>query len=55
MFYNCFLQIFLQNIPRQEIMYLCEDVDVKEILEDKELANMLKVTLLGYQILYQTK
>ncbi len=39
----------------QEILYIFEDIEIKEILKDKEIANTLKFTLLGFQILYKTK
>ena len=33
----------------QEIMHMFEDIEIKEILKDKEIANILKFTLLGFQ------
>ena len=40
----------------QEIMHLIEDTDLKTMIrDDEELSKMIKFTLLGFQILYQTK
>ena len=39
----------------QKLIKLYEETEFKELLQDEEIANILKFTLLGFQILYQTK
>jgi transcriptional regulator with XRE-family HTH domain len=39
----------------QEILILFEDTDLKDMLQDKEVSDLLKFTLLGFQILFHTK
>jgi len=39
----------------QKLIKLYEETEFKELLQDEEIANILKFTLLGFQILYHTK
>ena len=39
----------------QDIMVLFEDAGLKEIMRDQEVANMLRFTLFGFQLIHLTK
>jgi hypothetical protein len=43
------------NHYERELVLLYQDTDVREMLQDPELANILRFTLLGFQILHQTR
>ena len=43
------------NEGEKEILHIFEGIEVKEILKDKEIAKILKFTLLGFEILYESK
>jgi transcriptional regulator with XRE-family HTH domain len=43
------------NQYERDLLLLYQDTDVREMLQDPELSNILKFTLIGYQILYQTR
>ena len=39
----------------KEILHIFERIDIKEILNDDQIANILKFALLGFEIVYQLK
>lgn len=41
--------------PEKEMMHLYADFNIKELLQDPEIANLMKCTLLGYQLLYKIR
>jgi len=43
------------NDQEKELIYMYQDPDIKEMLQDEDLKNILKFTLLGFQMLYLTK
>lgn len=51
-----FLSPYLKlSKSEQEILHIFEGINIKEILNDEQIANILKFTLLGFEILYQSK
>ncbi len=46
---------FELNHQEIKLVTLYEEADLREILKDEEVANFLKFTLLGFQLLFQTK
>jgi len=43
------------NHQEQEILTIYEETGLREMLQDEEVASRLKFTLMGFQLLYQTK
>jgi len=43
------------NDQEKELIYLYQDTDVRGMLQDEDLKDILKFTLLGFQIFYLTK
>ena len=43
------------NKHEKEVLHIFEGVNIKEILNDDQIANVLKFTLVGFEILYQSK
>jgi len=43
------------NDQEKELIYLYQDTDVRGMLQDEDLKDTLKFTLLGFQIFYLTK
>ena len=41
--------------PEKEIMHMYSDFNIKELLQDAEIANIMKFILLGFQLLYKTR
>ncbi len=43
------------NRYERELLFLYQDTDIREMLKDPEVSGILNFTLIGFQILYQTR